>query len=145
MRADLLRAVATAVSEKEPAHWVVHPRSADLVAAATAGLGVTLLSPQGFTDFVRLVKSASFVVSDSGGVIREAHLLGTPVVAIRDGGGWAELDGHGSARHVRSSLDGLDRALTWAMTRPSTLPLDSPIVDVRGIDAGVASLVEHCR
>jgi UDP-N-acetylglucosamine 2-epimerase len=145
MQPKLLRSIATAVADRAPTQWVLHPRSAKLVALAVAGLPVTLLPPQGFAAFVRLVKTASFVVSDSGGVIREAHLLGKPIVAIRDGGGWMELDDHGSAQHIKSDLDGLNSAITWAMTGASTLPVDSPIVDIQGVDDGIASLIAHCR
>jgi len=41
---------------------------------------VTLLEPQGYSEFVRLLAGANRVFTDSGGVRREAYILGKPVI-----------------------------------------------------------------
>ena len=45
---------------------------------------VTLLPPLSYVDIIRLVAGAERVVSDSGGLRREAYILGKPVVSLID-------------------------------------------------------------
>ena len=45
---------------------------------------IKLLEPQGYFDFVRLLAGADRVLTDSGGVRREAYILGKPVIVPID-------------------------------------------------------------
>ena len=72
---------------------LAHPR---LVAAA-AGIGLTLetgavelMSPQPYVETMRLVRGAAGVVTDSGGLQKEAFLLGTPCLTVRAETEWLE-------------------------------------------------------
>ncbi|MFC3959086.1 non-hydrolyzing UDP-N-acetylglucosamine 2-epimerase [Halovivax cerinus] len=72
----------------------VHPRtedrlkSYDLWHRATSELEV--IDPVGYLDFVRLLDGAERVVTDSGGVQKEAFYLDTPCVTLRDETEWKE-------------------------------------------------------
>jgi len=141
---NLIEALATSVRRYAVPRWVLHPRSGEIVRRTLRDLPIEVMPEQSFEGFMRLIATAAFVVSDSGGVIREAHLLGKPVIAIRDCGGWEVLDNHGSARHVGSDLRNLDKALAWASRRPTEPPTRSPLVDIPGLEVGIASLAAHC-
>ena len=52
---------------------------------------LTLTSPLGFMAMVLLERRASLVVTDSGGVQKEAFLQGTPCVTVRTETEWVEL------------------------------------------------------
>ena len=52
---------------------------------------LTLTPPIGFMAMVLLERRASLVVTDSGGVQKEAFLQGTPCVTVRTETGWVEL------------------------------------------------------
>jgi UDP-GlcNAc3NAcA epimerase len=71
----------------------VHPRSrARLEEAGLADrlAGVTTLPPIGYLDFLELARGARAVLTDSGGVQKEAYLLSVPCVTLRDRTEWVE-------------------------------------------------------
>jgi UDP-N-acetylglucosamine 2-epimerase (non-hydrolysing)/UDP-GlcNAc3NAcA epimerase len=74
----------------------LHPRTrARLVAAGllerleSAPL-LRLVAPLGYLDFLTLTRNARAVLTDSGGVQKEAYLLGTPCVTLRNTTEWVE-------------------------------------------------------
>jgi UDP-N-acetylglucosamine 2-epimerase (non-hydrolysing)/UDP-GlcNAc3NAcA epimerase len=72
----------------------LHPRTRTRL--ENAGLldrlaaGVELLAPQGYLDFTSLLVHARAVLTDSGGVQKEAYLAGVPCVTLRDTTEWTE-------------------------------------------------------
>ena len=71
----------------------LHPRTRARLEAA--GLlerlaGVTLVAPLGYLDFLELARHARAILTDSGGVQKEAYLLGVPCVTLRDTTEWVE-------------------------------------------------------
>jgi UDP-GlcNAc3NAcA epimerase len=76
-----------------PVVFPVHPRTGARLEAA--GLldrlaGLTLAPPLGYLDFLELARHARAVLTDSGGVQKEAYLLGVPCVTLRDTTEWVE-------------------------------------------------------
>jgi len=73
-----------------PAHPRTKHRLAEYDLLDRARELLTLLDPQGYLDFVRLVDTAERVVTDSGGVQKEAFYLETPCVTLREETEWPE-------------------------------------------------------
>jgi UDP-N-acetylglucosamine 2-epimerase (non-hydrolysing)/UDP-GlcNAc3NAcA epimerase len=76
-----------------PVVFPMHPRTRARLEAAglidrVARLHVT--RPLGYLDFLTLARNARAVLTDSGGVQKEAYLLGTPCVTLRDTTEWVE-------------------------------------------------------
>ena len=85
-----------ALIEKLPDRVVfpLHPRTAKRL--DEAGLrprldrAATITPPLGYLDFLPLTRHARAVLTDSGGVQKEAYLLETPCVTLRDTTEWVE-------------------------------------------------------
>jgi UDP-N-acetylglucosamine 2-epimerase len=91
--ARLERLVALLEALPQPVVFPVHPRTRARLEAA--GLldrldGVTLVPPLGYLDFLELARHARAILTDSGGVQKEAYLLGVPCVTLRDTTEWVE-------------------------------------------------------
>ena len=68
-----------------PIAFPVHPRTRERLAAMGAALPASLLlmDPLGYLDFMKLVKEARFVLTDSGGIQEETTVLGIPCLTLR--------------------------------------------------------------
>jgi UDP-GlcNAc3NAcA epimerase len=80
----------------EPAVFPVHPRTrarleaAGLLARLEAAAHLRLAPPLGYVPFTALLYNARAVLTDSGGVQKEAYLAGVPCVTLRDRTEWTE-------------------------------------------------------
>ncbi len=76
----------------EPALFPAHPRTRKAVAGAGLALppNVRMIEPVGYRDMLVLEKHARCVVTDSGGVQKEAYLLAVPCVTLREETEWPE-------------------------------------------------------
>jgi UDP-GlcNAc3NAcA epimerase len=70
----------------------LHPRTRTRIAGLSIPLGgnVRVLEPQGYLDMVALQAEAACVLTDSGGMQKEAYYLGIPCVTMRDETEWVE-------------------------------------------------------
>jgi UDP-GlcNAc3NAcA epimerase len=74
----------------------LHPRTQKALAVANIRPweNVRLLDPVGYVDMIALEHNARTILTDSGGVSREAYFLGVPCVTLREDFEWPEtLDG----------------------------------------------------
>jgi UDP-N-acetylglucosamine 2-epimerase len=70
----------------------MHPRTAKAAAAYDLRLSanVVAIPPLGFTDMMALVAGSEAVLTDSGGLPKEAMLLGSRCITLRSETGWVE-------------------------------------------------------
>lgn len=74
----------------------LHPRTAAVISAnAIPTDGFTLLEPLGFIDMARLVAGSELVLTDSGGLQKEAYFHGVPCVTLRSETEWTETVDNG--------------------------------------------------
>ena len=76
----------------EPLIFPVHPRTRRVIEALGYSFAphVQLAEPVGYLDMVMLEKSARMILTDSGGIQKEAYWLGVPCVTLRDETEWIE-------------------------------------------------------
>jgi UDP-N-acetylglucosamine 2-epimerase len=89
----LERLVELLAAIPQPVIFPVHPRTR--LRLEGTGLidrldGVRVTPPLGYLDFLKLVRHARAVLTDSGGVQKEAYLHAVPCVTLRDTTEWVE-------------------------------------------------------
>ena len=123
----LERLVEVLTAIEEPAVFPVHPRTRHKLEAAglwerVAGHAPLRLSPPvGYLDFTSLLIGARAVVTDSGGVQKEAYFQGIPCITLRDTTEWVETVAGGFNRLV-----GMDAARVRAALKDVSMPADRP-------------------
>ncbi len=110
---------------ESPVIFPIHPRTRKLLDqyGLTLGPQVNAVEPLGYTDMLTLTVAAHRVVTDSGGVQKEAFLLETPCVTLRDTTEWPETVEAGWNTLVASDPDALLAA--WR-TEPLARPARNP-------------------
>ena len=75
-----------------PVVFPVHPRTMPLARRLNVGIndGIVTCEPLSYLDMLALQAHARVVVTDSGGVQKEAVVLGTPCVTLREQTEWVE-------------------------------------------------------
>lgn len=80
-------------ARRQPIIFPMHPRTAQAVANAgidVARSGARIIEPLGYLDMSQLVHNASVVLTDSGGLQKEAYFHRVPCVTLRDETEWVE-------------------------------------------------------
>jgi len=78
------------ISSDMPVIFPVHPRTRTRLNGTAAGHRVRqmaqliLIEPLGYLDFLRLMSSASVVLTDSGGIQEETTILNVPCLTLRE-------------------------------------------------------------
>jgi UDP-N-acetylglucosamine 2-epimerase (non-hydrolysing)/UDP-GlcNAc3NAcA epimerase len=92
--ARLARLAELLLAVPGPVVLPLHPRTRARLGAAgllePLAAGVRLVAPLGYLDFTALLLQARAVLTDSGGVQKEAYLAGVPCVTLRGTTEWTE-------------------------------------------------------
>ena len=102
----------------------LHPRTKQRL--AVSGLGVSgkirVIEPASFFEIIRLEKNAAIVMTDSGGVQKEAFFYGTPCVILRPETEWVEIVEAGAGIIADADYDRIMVAYEQLVNKPVTFP-----------------------
>jgi len=76
---------------------------------------VQLMEPASYLAMLGYLERCRFVVTDSGGVQKEAYFLGKRCITVRDETEWTELVACGANRLAGADAPVIRRAFSWAM------------------------------
>ncbi|MGN6803462.1 MAG: non-hydrolyzing UDP-N-acetylglucosamine 2-epimerase [Ginsengibacter sp.] len=75
----------------EPTVFPVHPRTRKKIFdTATVSKNIQMIEPIGYLDFITLESSAKRIITDSGGIQKEAYILKKPCITLRTETEWIE-------------------------------------------------------
>ena len=98
---------------KEPILFPVHPRTRKAIDASGSRVRshVRMVEPLGYLEMVALSASARMILTDSGGLQKEAYWLGVPCVTLREETEWVETVSCGWNKLAGSATDGIVSAV----------------------------------
>lgn len=79
------------INENIPIVLPLHPRTKSKIANLGLNLNVNLIDPVGYFDMIELLKKCTLVITDSGGLQKEAFFFKKNCVTMRDQTEWVEL------------------------------------------------------
>ena len=114
---ERLGRVAEALAKlDEPVVFPAHPRTSAALAATGIGVSphVRVIPPVGYLEFAALASQARVVLTDSGGVQKEAYWYGVPCVTLRTTTEWVETVSAGWNRLVGTDPEAIVAAVSHA-------------------------------
>ncbi len=117
---ERLTAIAAALQEvSERVVFPAHPRTR--AALEKLGIDLPLLEPLGYLDFAALASQARAIVTDSGGLQKEAYWYGVPCVTVRPSTEWVDTVATGANTLVEP--EGIANAVSSARFPAGAPPL----------------------
>ncbi len=130
-RLSNIMAALAELAEREPVILPLHPRTKKILEATHPSLltpdpsrsnaSLRIIDPTGYFDIIALEKSARMLLTDSGGMQKEAYWLKVPCVTLRDETEWVETVESGW-----NILTGADRNRIVTAVQNFTPPKDHP-------------------
>ncbi|ASY37464.1 non-hydrolyzing UDP-N-acetylglucosamine 2-epimerase [Taylorella equigenitalis] len=74
-----------------PVLLALHPRTKKIIGELGLEVSLNVIDPVGYLEMLSLIKSSNLVITDSGGLQKEAYILGKFCVTLRDQTEWVEL------------------------------------------------------
>jgi UDP-GlcNAc3NAcA epimerase len=123
---DCLKEIVEGLSNtKYPVVLPIHPRLSKNLThfGLTLPTNVIVIDPVGYLDMVMLEKSALAIITDSGGVQKEAYFHGVPCITMRDETEWVETLANGWNKLVGANAANITKEIA-AIAVPSSAPLN---------------------
>ena len=104
----------------QPVVFPMHPRTREVIESENIAFGprTQLIAPLGLLDFTALLQSARAVLTDSGGIQKEAYWHGVPCITLRDTTEWPETIDAGWNRLVGTNPEAIQAAAESASPGP---------------------------
>ena len=101
----------------------LHPRTKKMLEQHGIDLNVHTIAPLGYFEMITLLKSCSLVMTDSGGLQKEAYFFKKPCLTLRDETEWTELVENGFnalagadySQIIRMSREMINKTLDFSM------------------------------
>ena len=132
------------IASQVPVVLPLHPRTRktiDQLALAALLDGVTVIEPQPFLDMIALEQAAAVILTDSGGVQKEAFFFEVPCVTLREETEWVETVDAGANTLAGADCDRIIAAANRALSATLAAALPRPYGDGRAAGQIVEQLV----
>ena len=113
-----------AIHKEIPVVVPMHPRTRNILAQNYQLPDFTIIDPVGYFDMIMLLKSCEMVITDSGGVQKEAFFFAKHCITLREQTEWVELVDKGFNLLVGSDIDKLRDAFDFFRTKKSDFSIN---------------------
>lgn len=108
-----------AIARHTPVVVPLHPRTRQAIeqqgiSASCSAPGLQIIDPVGYLDMIQLETNAQVIVTDSGGIQKEAYFFQVPCLTVRDETEWTELVQHGFNRLVPADRRAIEHSYALA-------------------------------
>jgi UDP-N-acetylglucosamine 2-epimerase len=130
-----------------PIVWPIHPRTRKILVDKFKSIteNIRIIDPVSYLDMLKLEKNARIILTDSGGVQKEAYWFEVPCVTLRDETEWVELVEIGYNQLAGADATKILTAIQNAemqIEQEKTVPAGHLYGDGRAADKIVAILAE---
>ncbi len=139
-----LKAVFTALDEINktiPVVLPIHPRTRKILSQSDIQTSIRLIDPVGYFDIIQLLKNSRLVMTDSGGMQKEAYFFKKYCITLRDETEWVELVENGynklAGANTKKIMDIFSHILSL------TFPVTSPLYGTGKASHQVAALLSR--
>jgi UDP-GlcNAc3NAcA epimerase len=112
------------INHQTPVVVPIHPRTRDILAQQNIVPEFKLIDPVGYFDMIMLLKNCKLVITDSGGVQKEAFFFGKHCITLREQTEWVELVEKGFNILTGSNPKKLKNAFEFFKTKKSDFSID---------------------
>ncbi len=107
-----------------PVRLPLHPRTRKMIDQGSIALSdnVTAMEPLPYLSMLGHLQEAAFVITDSGGLQKEAYFYGKRCITVREQTEWTELVTAGVNRVVGADAAAIRAAFDWALQPLNDLP-----------------------
>ncbi|MHB9143470.1 MAG: non-hydrolyzing UDP-N-acetylglucosamine 2-epimerase [Paludibacter sp.] len=112
------------INRQIPVVVPIHPRTRNILTQLNIVPEFKLIEPVGYFDMIMLLKSCELVITDSGGVQKEAFFFGKHCITLREQTEWIELVENGFNILVGSDVEKLKAAFEDFKTKKSDFSID---------------------
>jgi len=112
------------INRQIPVVVPIHPRTRNILAQQNIVPAFKLIDPVGYFDMIMLLKNCELVITDSGGVQKEAFFFGKHCITLREQTEWIELVENGFNILVGTNPLKLSQAFDFLKTNKSDFSID---------------------
>lgn len=107
------------INENTPVVFPLHPRTKKLLQQYNITCHCSIIDPVGYFDMIQLLKRARLVVTDSGGLQKEAYYFQKNSITLREQTEWVELIKNSYSMLTGSDIAKIREAYTIMMSKPT--------------------------
>lgn len=118
---ERLTGICNALNELSDTYDVVlplHPRTRKVIEKNGIDLHCTIIEPVGYFDMIELIRNAELVLTDSGGLQKEAYFFKKYCVTLRDQTEWVELVDNGYNKLAGADKDAIVSCVNHFLNLP---------------------------
>jgi len=123
-RLNSIIAALNAINKTVPVIIPLHPRTKNILKGKNITPEFTIIDPVGYFDMIELLKNCKMVMTDSGGLQKEAFFFKKYCITLRDQTEWTELIKHGFNTLTGANTEQILKAFSCFQSKISDFNID---------------------